>query len=69
MYPCSAVDLWYNDLFEYDPASMTWKVLSSMVGDTSPSPSRDSKAFTLLGGKFYRFGGQGFQGWRLVFCT
>ena len=56
------MDVWYNDLFEYDPASMTWKDLSKMIGSTSPPPSKDSKAFTSLGGKLFRFGGLGFQG-------
>ena len=60
----SSVDLWYNDLFEFNPASMTWKNLGKMTVGTPPAPSKDNQAFTSLGGKLYRFGGLGFHGYR-----
>jgi hypothetical protein len=58
----SSVDLWFNNIFEFDPASMKWKNFGRKTGGTPPAPSKDSQAFTSLGGKLYRFGGLGFQG-------
>ncbi len=53
----------FNHLFEFNPASMNWKDLTKMMDSKLPAPTKDSTAFTSLGGKLYRFGGLGFQGY------
>jgi hypothetical protein len=47
---------------------MIWKDLGKMIEGTPPAPSKDSKAFTSLGGKLFRFGGLGYQGYNSNVC-
>ena len=54
--------IWFNDLLEFDPESMIWSDLSSMISGTLPAPSSYSQGFTSLDGQLFLFGGEGFQG-------
>ena len=52
------MDFKFNDLVQFDPATMAWKDITSSIQGTLPGP-RDSHGFTSLSGKVYIFGGKG----------
>ena len=58
--PPSAVSL--GDLYSFDPANMTWTLLSAAEDSVRPA-ARDGHGFTSAGGKLYVFGG-----WRDSSC-
>jgi hypothetical protein len=45
-----------DDLHSYDPADMTWTLLSAAEDSTRPS-ARAQHGFTSAGGKLYVYGG------------
>ena len=46
-----------NDLYAYDPTSMSWSNLSATASGAPPSP-RDSHGFASAGGRLYVHGGE-----------
>ena len=46
----------FNDLLQFDPATMTWVDLTSSIRGTPPAP-RDCHGFAALDGKVYIYGG------------
>jgi hypothetical protein len=45
-----------NDLHSFDPANMTWSLLSAAAGSSGPA-ARWGHGFTSAGGKLYVHGG------------
>ena len=54
---CSAVIS--NDLYSFDPANMSWSLLSAAPGSNPPPSARAGHGFTSAGGKLYVHGGEG----------
>jgi hypothetical protein len=48
----------FNDLVQFDTATMTWTDLSRSIQGASPAP-RDGHGFAALDGKVYIFAGNG----------
>ncbi len=51
-----------DDLHEFDPATMTWTLLSA-ANDTGCPSARYDHGFTSAGGRLYVHGGYGINGW------
>jgi hypothetical protein len=53
---------YFNDLYSYDPSSLTWTPLSASPGGAPPPAPRRYHGFTSVLGKLYVHGGQNMSG-------
>ena len=51
-----------NDLYQFDPHSLTWTNLSNCAGGSQPPMPRDAHGITGIGDKLYIHGGLGIPG-------
>jgi hypothetical protein len=54
--------LFFDDLYCFDPANMTWTLLSAATNGAALPSARYSHGFTSAGGKLYVHGGNGNSG-------